>query len=136
MLADWRKPVNSFLFRMVSSSHQSNACSHQCNQSVFLQNKPWNWRSASNSPKKCEMNHCWRDPCVYMFHWWLGILGLHNMQSLLPPSFSFRTDLLCNRLFMCKRKPGIWFNIFCEVQQSSTSFVNWQISYFTHSHLE
>lgn len=51
MLADRRKPVNSFLFRMVSSSHQSNTCSHQCNQSVFLQNKPWNWRSASNSPK-------------------------------------------------------------------------------------
>lgn len=41
---EWRKPGNSVLFRSFPSSHQSNTCSYQCSQSVFLQNKAGNWR--------------------------------------------------------------------------------------------
>lgn len=49
-----------------------------------------------------------RELCVYMYHWWLGILDIHHMQSLfLLFFFSSSSDLLCNSLFMWKRKPGI-----------------------------
>lgn len=72
----------------------------------------------------CETEECFKQSCknvrwiiaralwVYMYHWWLGILDIHNMQSLFLLFFFFPVVIYCVIVYSCEKGSLIFDLIF------------------------